>query len=39
MIFGYVFCGFFEEVRKLFDEMFKRDFFIWNMMISGYVKN
>ncbi|GKA99396.1 pentatricopeptide repeat-containing protein [Tanacetum coccineum] len=35
----YVSCGSLDYARKVFDEMFKRDFNSWAIMIAGYADN
>nr|GMD72820.1 pentatricopeptide repeat-containing protein At1g08070, chloroplastic [Ipomoea batatas] len=36
LVCGYVLGGFFDDARKLFDEIPVRDVVCWNAMISGY---
>nr|GFB83951.1 pentatricopeptide repeat-containing protein At1g31790 [Tanacetum cinerariifolium] len=35
----YVSCGILDNARKVFDEMSKRDFNSWAIMIAGYADN
>ncbi|KAF2315726.1 hypothetical protein GH714_040258 [Hevea brasiliensis] len=39
MISFYFACGFVDNARKLFDEMFNRDVVSWNSMIVGYLRS
>lgn len=33
----YLKCGDFYDLRLMFEKVLKRDFVMWNVMISGYV--